>query len=207
MNTVDAMVLVGGRGTRLGGVDKAMLVIEGQTLLDRVLTALGSVDERAGMATIGQVVVVGRAEVPAWVRCVVEEPPGSGPVAAICAGLTSLAHGRSASRWTLVIAVDQPHAADVVPLLCAAIDDAESITTGHGARALVPVDREGRWQWLLAAYRTVDLVRAIGRLDDVAGAPMHRVFSQLTAQVAEVDDDLLGDIDTPADLLRWGGEA
>ncbi len=197
---VDAIVLVGGRGTRLGGVEKAMLVVQGQTLLVRVLEALGGEEAEAG---VDQVAVVGRAEVPGWVRSTVEDPPGSGPVAGIAAGLAALRQGRPAGPWTLVIAVDQPHAPEVVPLLCQAIHAAE--LTRSDVAALVPVDQDKRWQWLLGAFRTGDLARAIDGLDEVVGAPMHRVFSQLTAQVADVPQDLLGDIDTPADLARWQG--
>lgn len=198
---VDAIVLVGGRGTRLGGVEKATLVFAGQTLLARVLEALGSRADSGAM--IAQVVVVGRAEVPGWVRSTVEDPSGSGPVAAIAAGMASLKRGRPAATWTLVLAVDQPHAAQVVPLLCRAIDSAQ--LRGSDVSALVPVDQDGRWQWLLGAYRTADVVRAIDGLDHVEGASMRRVFSQLKAQVADVPHNLLGDIDTLADLARWQG--
>ncbi|MEU4744233.1 NTP transferase domain-containing protein, partial [Actinosynnema sp. NPDC023658] len=45
-----AVVLAGGRGSRLGGVDKASLVVDGRTLLDHVLDAV---------AAARQVIVVG----------------------------------------------------------------------------------------------------------------------------------------------------
>ncbi len=203
MSTLDAIVLVGGRGTRLGGVDKATLVVDGQTLLAGLLDALRS--EAEFETTGGQVAVVGPADSPRWVRSTTEDPPGSGPVAAIDAGLTSLALRRSRAVWTLVLAVDQPRAQAVVPLLCRAIAGAESNGSDAGVAAIVPADADGRWQWLLAAYRTAELVRAIASLDDIVGAPMHRVFGQLTVQVADVPHHLLGDIDTLADLARWQG--
>ena len=205
MKTVDVIVLVGGRGTRLGGVDKATVVVDGQMLLSRLLASFDVEDDEGGATRAGQVVVVGRARVPAGVRIAIEDPPGSGPVAAIAAGLAALSRGRSPSPWTLVLAVDQPGAPEAVPQLCSAIESEQSRDPGVRARALVPVDAEGRWQWLLAAYDTDDLRGAIHGLDDLIGTPMHRVFTQLTVRVADVDHDLLGDIDTPDDLKRWNG--
>lgn len=205
MKTVDVVVLVGGRGTRLGGVDKATVVVDGQMLLSRLLTSFEAEDDDSAGIGVGQVAVVGRAQVPPGVRSALEDPPGSGPVAAIDAGLASLSRGRSPSMWTLVLAVDQPGAPQAVPQLCAAIESEQARDSGVDARALVPVDAEGRWQWLLAAYGTDDLKDAIHGLDDLVGAPMHRVFTQLTVRVADVDVDLLGDIDTPEDLKRWNG--
>ena len=65
------MVLAGGRGSRLGGVDKASVVVDGRTLLDHVLDAV---------ALAELIVVVGprKADVPGvtWAR---EDPPGGGP--------------------------------------------------------------------------------------------------------------------------------
>ncbi|ANS79642.1 Molybdopterin-guanine dinucleotide biosynthesis protein MobA [Serinicoccus hydrothermalis] len=78
---VDLVVLAGGRGSRLGGRDKAAIVVGGRTLLARILaTDLG-----------GRVVVVGETPVPEGVRRTVEDPPGGGPVAGIGAGLDALA--------------------------------------------------------------------------------------------------------------------
>ena len=66
-----AVILTGGTGVRLGGVDKASIEIAGQTLLEHALTATAVADE---------VVVVG-PQVPTsrpvtWTR---EDPPGGGP--------------------------------------------------------------------------------------------------------------------------------
>ncbi len=205
MKTVDVIVLVGGRGTRLGGVDKASVVVDGQMLLSRLLASFEAHDGDGLKTRPGQVVVVGRAQVPPGVFSALEDPPGSGPVAAIAAGLAALSRGSSPSTWTLVLAVDQPGAPEVVPQLCLAIETEQSRDREVRAQAIVPVDAEGRWQWLLAAYGTDELMRAIHGLDDLMGAPMHRVFTQLGVRVAEVDHDLLGDIDTPADLRRWKG--
>ncbi|HTD79412.1 MAG TPA: NTP transferase domain-containing protein, partial [Chloroflexota bacterium] len=42
-----ALIFAGGRATRLGGVNKALLEVGGATIVDRILAALGPlVDER-----------------------------------------------------------------------------------------------------------------------------------------------------------------
>ena len=76
------MVLAGGGSTRFGGVDKAMLVLDGMTLLDRVLTAT------AGAA---RTVVVGPMRTTYRdVDWTVEDPPSGGPVAGLAAGLSEV---------------------------------------------------------------------------------------------------------------------
>lgn len=73
------VVVAGGAARRLGGVDKPMLEVHGRTLLGRSLDALSGADP---------LVVVGprRPGVRGvhWTR---EEPPGTGPAAALAAGL------------------------------------------------------------------------------------------------------------------------
>ena len=78
----DAVVLAGGSGRRLGGVDKAALEVAGATLLDRVLLA---------SAGAGRTVVVGPPR--RTVRDVIwtlEDPPAGGPLAGLEAGLRAL---------------------------------------------------------------------------------------------------------------------
>src|SRR5690606_20017954 len=103
----DALILAGGRGTRLGGVDKAALEVGGRSLLSRVLD---------GVRAARRTVVVGAVDVPDGILRTVEVPQGGGPVAGIAAGLTVLGEGPG---WTLVLAVDQPEAGQAVPALLA----------------------------------------------------------------------------------------
>ncbi len=77
MERFDAIVLAGGRGSRLGGVDKAAIVVGGRSLLDRALDAVSSA---------ASVVVVGPDRpLPPGVMSASEQPPGGGPVAGIVA--------------------------------------------------------------------------------------------------------------------------
>lgn len=110
-----AVILAGGRGSRLGGVRKADLVVGGRRLLDVVIDAC------EGCAPI---VVVGEddLEVPPGVLCTREEPAFSGPAAALAAGLAALRGHRSRAggalpEWVLCLGCDQPGAPDAVPAL------------------------------------------------------------------------------------------
>ena len=96
---VVAVVLAGGAGRRLGGVDKAGLVLGGRTLLDRVLAAA------AGVA--GRLVVVGPPRAVDLERAVIfvqEDVPGGGPVPAVAAALDAT----GGASVVLVLAVDLP---------------------------------------------------------------------------------------------------
>jgi molybdopterin-guanine dinucleotide biosynthesis protein A len=149
----DAVVLAGGRGSRLGGTDKPGLVVGGQTLLGSVVSAMTS----AGAA---RVVVVGpeRPAVPGTgargggqVRYAREEPPGRGPVAALRCGLAEIC-----APAVVLAAADLPflRPAHVTRLLAALAGPAS------GAVAL---DAAGRPQWLASAWPAAGLRDALGR--------------------------------------------
>jgi MobA-like NTP transferase domain len=86
----DAIVLAGGTGRRLDGVDKADLDMAGATLLERAVESVASADRVVGVADprpLPRRVV--------WTR---EKPPGTGPVATIAAGLAKVRLSRCRSR-------------------------------------------------------------------------------------------------------------
>jgi len=92
-----AIVLAGGRATRLGGFDKASIEIRGRTLLE---IALDAVVDAAEVVVVGHQVPTDR---PA--TFVVEDPQYGGPVAGLLTGRESLLRERSA---LVVLAVDMP---------------------------------------------------------------------------------------------------
>ncbi|HEX9356008.1 MAG TPA: NTP transferase domain-containing protein [Streptosporangiaceae bacterium] len=168
----DAVVLAGGRSSRLGGTDKPGLVVGGQTLLGSVVSAVTS----AGAA---RVVVVGpeRPAVPGagaqgglpltYTR---EEPPGRGPVAALRCGLAEV------SAPALVLAAaDLPflRPAHVARLLAALAGPAGAGPARAGAVAL---DAAGRPQWLLSAWASA-LLRGV--LDGYAGSSLRGLLAPL----------------------------
>ncbi|WP_433273080.1 molybdenum cofactor guanylyltransferase [Actinosynnema sp. CS-041913] len=169
------MILAGGRGSRLGGVDKASVEVGGRTLLAHALAAVHAA---------GRVVVVGPARDVAGVVWTREEPPGGGPVAGVAAGL---AHVRASV--VVVLAVDQPGvtSSTVERLL-------------DVGRPAVLVDDEGRRQWLAGVWRTGELRAALPA--DPRNASMRFVLGPLRpVEVAALPGEAR-DVDTPDDLGR-----
>jgi molybdopterin-guanine dinucleotide biosynthesis protein A len=102
---MSGIVLCGGAGTRMGA-DKASLLVEGRTLLERAVSTLE--------ACASPVLVAAGATGLKGYRCVLDEEPGRGPLAGIVAGLAASQHELCA-----VIAVDMPDA-DAALLQCLA---------------------------------------------------------------------------------------
>jgi len=185
----DAMILAGGRGMRLGGRDKAALTVAGQPLLGRALDAVTGA---------GRVVVVGPVAVPDGVAQVFEDPPDGGPVAGIAAGLNSLRTGREPAPWTCVLAVDQPDAARALAPLLAARSGA-----GDDVHAVCHRDASGHPQWLLAVYRTQNLLAALAPFGTGHGTPMRALVAELSFRYVQEGVEHVGDVDTWADHARW----
>src|SRR5690349_21061400 len=129
----NAVILAGGRATRLGGVPKPGLKYDGETLLSHALQAargasavvvvgpdLPGPEHSGGPATTGQ--PCAGEEVSSSVLRAREEPVFAGPAAAIAAGLKALKENAKRSPWTLVLACDMPHASRGVGVLWAALE-------------------------------------------------------------------------------------
>ncbi|MCV7193487.1 molybdenum cofactor guanylyltransferase [Mycolicibacterium brumae] len=176
-----AILLVGGRGSRLGGAVKPLLELGGQTLLDRTVMAL------AGCAPIIAVGPVLEDDPRlTWVR---EDPPLAGPAAAIAAGVSAL-HG---DDGVLVLAGDLVYPDSTVRRLLTApiIGDAVVLRAG------------GRPQWLAGKYRAAALRRAaVGLGTRVAGASCQLLLGELAVRWLDDEDGVSADIDTAADLDR-----
>lgn len=199
----DAVVLAGGRASRLGGVPKPTLVVEGATLLDHALAAC---TDAARTVVVGPEPTPASARVaPAAVPDVVharEEPPYGGPVAGIDAGLRALERGRAAGTpppWVLVLAVDVPRAGTAVPLLRAALADAEDAPDG------AHLVRDGRDQWLVGLYRHAALRAALDATagdGGLHGASVRRLMTHLACVAVPDTDGLSVDVDTWDDVRR-----
>lgn len=178
----DAVVLAGGRGSRLGGVVKADVEVGGRALLDHVV---------AGLSGAAAVVVVGPPAVTRpGVDRVLEDPPGGGPVAGLAAGLARL--GTSGAPTVVVLACDIPRGTAAIPALLAAAEGAD------GAR-LLSGDHP---QHLAAVYRRAALDAAFARLGDPAGVSMRTLLEGLDLVDVPDPDDLGADADTWSDVRR-----
>ncbi len=196
MQVYDAIVLAGGTGRRLGGIDKAVLDVGATTLLESVLAAV-----RQARLTV---VVGPRRALPTGVVRVSENPPGGGPVAAVAAGLAQVE-----SPVVVVLACDLPFiTAAVVERLARAVAahvDGGQADPGHARHGEGPdvamlVDGAGRRQFLAAAYRTARLREALSRIETTDGAAMRRVVGQLTVTEMPADPEVTLDCDTWADV-------
>ena len=179
---VAGVVLAGGAGRRMGGLDKAALRVGGVTLLDRVLSAAEPVCDR--------LVVVGPAR-PTEVRgveFVSEAEPGGGPVPAVLAGVDS----SPGCEVVLVLAVD-------LPLL----------TTGHlrllfdalgpeGNDAAAAADVDGP-NPLLAVYRVPALASRVAAFGLAAGSPA-RGLLPASPVIVDLGPAILN-VNRPADLI------
>ena len=189
----DAVLLAGGRASRVHGADKTGFTSGDATLLDRAVEA--SVEARS-------LVVVGLRDgrvPPAGALLTREEPAWSGPVAALAAGLAVVG---DPSPWALVLACDLPRAPEAVAALLAGGAEDDEHRDGRLA-----VDSDGRRQPLLALYRTDALrtrlrgLRADGPLE---GLSLRRLLDGLDLLEVPVPDELCADVDTVDDADRLG---
>ncbi|HEX6754685.1 MAG TPA: NTP transferase domain-containing protein [Mycobacteriales bacterium] len=150
----DAVVLTGGRSSRLGGLHKPGVAIGGRTLGQRVLAAVRDAD---------RTVVVGPAVRGARVDLITrEEPPGGGPVAGLAAGLVGVLAPAVATLGGDLPFLDPP---SVLRLRVA-------LEADPAAAAALYVDDEGRDQPLCAIWATRALRTALARVGGPAGASL-----------------------------------
>ena len=188
----DAVVLAGGRSTRLGGADKPGLVVGPRTLLGSVVWAVTE-------AGASRVVVVGPQRPAALgaatltpgtgspgtggagtgsagtgspgarggeqIRYTREDPPGGGPVAALRCGLAEVS-----APDVVLLAADLPFLRPVhVTRLLAALP-------GPAARGVALLDVSGRPQWLASGWPAAVLRAA---LEDYPGSSLRGVLGPL----------------------------
>jgi molybdenum cofactor guanylyltransferase len=146
-----ALVLAGGRARRLGGVAKPALEVGGRALLDRVL---GAVTDAAPVVVVGPRGGPGLGDLPAvvWTR---EDPPASGPVPALRAGLAAVPPG---VPQVAVLAAD-------LPFLDAAAVARLRAAVASGADVAVLVDDRGRDQYLAAVWAVPALRLALSTVE------------------------------------------
>lgn len=194
LRSLDVIVVAGGRGSRLGGLDKSALVYAGEPLRRHVLRSIRSARR---VAWVGDSTPdLGRDSWPG-VRVTREQPAFAGPAAAVAAGLAALAD--DPAPFTLILAADLPLAGVAVAELLRRFDDS--------ADGILAVDETGRRQFLLGVYRTaalhaqVDVRASAGPLD---GLPLRRLLEPLYLTEVPLAAGLCADVDTAEDAARYG---
>ncbi|EME14653.1 NTP transferase domain-containing protein [Rhodococcus triatomae] len=177
----DAIVLAGGSGSRMGGVDKPAIEVGGRSML---ATALAAVED----ADVTVVVGPHRDDLDPTVRQAQESPRGAGPVAALAAGLQQC----GTAPIVAVLAADLP------TLTAEAVDRLREAVDSSGADAAFAVDESGRVQFLLGVWRTAALTDRLAALGGLTNQPMKSLVPDNVTTVVMSD---VSDCDTEADLI------
>lgn len=189
---VDAVILAGGRGTRLGGAVKPLLEVDGEAIVSRQLAVLRPRVRRVVLSTAAAV---------AWWDGpqVVDRIAGAGPLGGLDAALAT-----ADARWLLVVAGDLPWLAGALldVLLAHALAGADELDV------VVPRAR-GHLEPLLALYHrrcgaivSARLAEGQRRVAGVAEHPAARVAFVDEPALRAVDPELRSfrGVNAPADL-------
>lgn len=209
----DAVVLAGGRSSRLGGSPKALLQLDGATLLRHTLEAVRGARRIAVVGPddlLEEVEAFRRSVAPGPPRLLLtrEDPPFSGPAAGIAAGMTALAahHDDGASGSapiTMLFACDMPLLAGLPELLL------EGAARAPEAQLWIPVDADGKRQQLACCAGSAALAAAVqqsGGAAGLAGQPVRRLLAGLPAVELRLErtGSHTSDVDTWQDAGRFG---
>ena len=193
-----AVIVAGGASRRLNHVPKASLSDGTNTLLGCALEAVAAASPR---------VVVGPESLPlpSGVLRTREDPPFSGPAAAIHAGLECIAADCERSQtpvpnWCLILGVDTPRIAPAVQQLIAAARAAEQSSVGQSAPAGSEASAgfwgvaEGIYQPLVGIYRfeAIRSVFSTGTTD----ASVRSFLRRLNPAAVEMSAADTADVDT-----------
>lgn len=190
---VTAAVLAGGRSMRMG-VDKTLLLVDGEPLIARVAQAAAAVCERVAVVT-NRPEALEEAGLPEGVDVWVDEVAYQGPLGGLATALKNAGHD-----WVLALAADMPW---LNPEVVRALWDAR-----EGAQVVVPRTEKGV-EPLLALYHR-DCLPHARRVLESGRRRLVAMFPAL--EVREVDAETLRVLDpglrsfvnvnTPEDLAE-----
>ncbi|MGE3856877.1 MAG: molybdenum cofactor guanylyltransferase [Dehalococcoidia bacterium] len=189
---VTGVVLAGGRSSRMGR-DKATLVLDGETLLQRTVRALAAVaDEVVVVCAPGA--ALPDLDAPCPIRVVEDPVEGEGPLVGIAAGLEA-----ARAPVVLIVGVDMPF---LRPALLALL--AERVAAG--ARWVLPI-ADRRPQPLCSAFARDALpvlrahIEAGDRAPMTVAADLGMVrLAEEEWRAADPDGASFMDVDTPEDF-------
>jgi molybdopterin-guanine dinucleotide biosynthesis protein A len=190
---VSLLIFAGGRGSRLGGLRKATLVVDGRTILERVLDSLAPLaDERLALVQDDD-----------WpkikgLRFVVDPSPYAGPLAALAHGLLA-----ATGDVCLLVASDMPFVSRE------AFTYLLELQAKTGARVVVPFV-DGFVESMHAVVQRLALIEAIASAQASGEQRLFKVLESLEprlvypAALRAVDPDLrtLFNVNTSEDLAE-----
>lgn len=186
------IVLTGGKSRRMG-FDKTALSISGVACAERVARVL--------LGALGPVIEVGPGVTSLPARR--EDPPGSGPLAATCAGFAHLCTLISPEPAVVVAAGDLPFLSDAVVRMLAFWPGSGSVVPVVAGRAQPLCAR-----WSAASLRDAarELARGERSMRPLLSSPDLELLEP-SAWPTSVEALAFSDIDTPRDLERLGLDA
>ena len=179
----ESIIVAGGKGTRMGGMDKAMLPLglSGKSLLEDVVASCPG-----KVFIVGYPRNIGKSfeDSVTWVP---DLNPGGGPAAGIWSGLA-----RVRSDYVLISAADQTLSAGTV---------AQLIAKASGNQGAWAIRSDGSGQPLCAVVRTELLRELLAPTQGVNQSPL-RLLSSLSMVGVNVNPDEVVDFDTWQDVAK-----
>lgn len=173
-------ILAGGRGTRLGGADKAFVELHGKSLVARTLDAMGAGYARTLLAYNGDDARAGRLQAGV-VRDL--RPDFPGPLA----GLETLLSA-TAEPWLLTVPVDLRYIPTDLPDRMLSRDVGQVVRDDDGAQPLV------------ALWPVREALAAVTAALDAGELAVHPVAARLGLSILDISPARLGNLNTPADF-------
>lgn len=190
--SLTALVVSGGKATRLGGITKTALTVDGVPLIKRALTAVRDVSPHCPAVVVGDTEGLDDLGHVTHLR---EDPPFSGPAAAIAAGVEHVT-----TEFVVVLAADLPRIdAHTVRALVDAVGESDCAVPD----CAVAVDPAGRAQYLTAVWRTRALAEVVSAAE-VAHQPARTLYDRCEWVPVHLEQATTADIDTFADAQRYG---
>ncbi|MFL6586151.1 MAG: molybdenum cofactor guanylyltransferase [Luteimonas sp.] len=184
-DTLTVGLLAGGRATRLGGLDKAWLLRDGVSQVERLRERFA--------AHASQVLVSANRELSRYAVADIDAIPDRHPDIGPLSGLDALA-AAATTPWLFTLPVDTLHvdASVLARLIDAAGDTGASAADDDGLQPLVAL-------WPVAALRVAVADALTG--DDFSVRGLQRALGMRTVRFAQVR---FGNLNTPDDLVRAG---
>lgn len=184
---VTAFVLAGGKSTRMG-TDKALLMFEGRTLLDRALKTARKVSS--------DVLIAGDPEkYSPFAPCIADIYPQCGPLGGIHTALTS-----SHTEFNLMLAVDLPFVGTELLqfLIDWARNSAAKVTVPRADHGLQPLCAVYRREIVVAAEKALKAKRY--KIDLLFEPANTQVIEEDALRAAGFSLEMFRNLNTPEDL-------